>query len=117
MVEHEGRGLVRLVIGELCRRSYRTSKDKGFHSDVDGIEDDHVVKGFMRTALIHTEVSEITEELRHDPVNWDNVSDECADVLIRVFDLAQLYQLDLAEALLNKMDKNDSRPYKHGKAY
>lgn len=39
---------------------------------------------------------------------------ELADILIRVFDTAVAYGIDLEAALLEKMKYNEGRPYRHG---
>lgn len=42
---------------------------------------------------------------------------ELADIIIRVFDLAGHYNIDLDSVVRLKMDYNSQRPYKHGKSY
>lgn len=42
---------------------------------------------------------------------------ETADLLIRVFDYARAFNLRLGEAIFAKMQYNESRPFKHGKAF
>lgn len=42
---------------------------------------------------------------------------ECADLLIRLFDYCQAFNIRLAEAVFAKHQYNKSRPYKHGKAF
>lgn len=46
-----------------------------------------------------------------------HIAEELADVLIRVGDTAIEFGINLETAVLDKMDKNDGRPYMHGKAY
>lgn len=92
-----------------------------------------------KLALIHSEVSEALEEyrVRETPLNqmwWQDpdVSQtfsgyeappgvkpegfgvELADVVIRVFDLAEWLGIDLANAIKVKMKYNKTRPYRHG---
>ncbi len=74
-------------------------------------------------ALIHSELSEALEALRtgseeseHIP-EYLAIEEEFADVLIRVMDYAGAKNLDLAGALLAKMDFNRERPYRHGKNF
>lgn len=66
-------------------------------------------------ALIHSEVSEALESYRGDggPSN-PNFAEELADIMIRVLDLAHGLKIDLGSAILNKLEKNRTRGYRHG---
>lgn len=63
--------------------------------------------------LIHSEVSEALEALREDKP----MDEELADIMIRVADLAGYLHIDLELAIRRKMDFNETRPHKHGKAF
>ena len=66
-------------------------------------------------------------EIKSLPENWitgiyDNeikgtVEEEIADAVIRIFDLAGIYGIDLDWHVRAKMAYNETRPYKHGKKY
>lgn len=78
-------------------------------------------------AQIHSEVSEVVEELRRgykptDTYHETNgkpcgVPTELADVVIRCFDFAYVYGIDLETAILEKHHYNKSRPYLHGRKF
>lgn len=71
-------------------------------------------------ALMHSELSEALEALRHSNPKSDhipeftNLEEEFADVIIRIMDFASGRKLKVAEALIAKIEFNNTRPYKHG---
>lgn len=62
--------------------------------------------------LIHAEASEACEALRKG--NLSDVEEELADVVIRVFHVAEKNGFDIAKAIWTKHKKNIGRPYRHG---
>lgn len=95
--------------------------EKGWYDGVEDVNDPTFV--LSRLALIHTEVSEacedvrtgaMTTELRDDgkPVGFPS---ELADIVIRVFDVAESMGIDIESEIVAKHSFNRTRPYKHGK--
>lgn len=74
-------------------------------------------------ALMHSELSEALEALRHGNPPDDKIPKykgteaELADLVIRVMHYAERRGLHVAEAVVAKMAYNETRPYKHGKAF
>lgn len=81
----------------------------------------------MKLALTHSEISEALESLRTlgaeglldpgsvDPDRAANFAEELADIKVRVDDTAGMVRAVVGDAQIRKMDKNDKRPYKHGR--
>lgn len=74
-------------------------------------------------ALMHSELSEALEALRHGNPPDDKVPEftgveaELADCIIRIMDMVPGRGWRVAEALIAKMEYNKGRPYKHGKGF
>jgi NTP pyrophosphatase (non-canonical NTP hydrolase) len=94
------------------------------------IYDGNVTRGFWsqplddgtRLMLMVTELAEALEAIRHGNPPSDHIPDfsgleeELADCVIRILDMAQGQGLRVAEAIVAKMEFNETRAYKHGKA-
>ena len=63
--------------------------------------------------LIHGEVSEALEVYRRNGLKAD-LADELADIVIRVFDMAEGLGIDIETTIYLKHSKNKKRPYRHG---
>ena len=76
-----------------------------------------------KIALMHSELSEALEAIRHKNPPSDHipefsgVEEEFADVIIRIMDVAHYCKYRVAEALIAKMEFNESRSPKHGKEF
>ena len=104
-----------MTIAEMQLRAYETSDKHGFHDNVD------VPTKLM---LIVAEAAEALEEHRMNSVDTVlpsgkpvGIASELADIVIRVGDLAGILNIDLQTAVARKMAYNETRPFKHGKAY
>ena len=97
-----------LVIDKYSRYAYLRTVEKGFSVDWDSNIPEKI-------ALIHSEASEALEAHRSD--NRAEFSEELADIVIRVMDLAGGLHISLEEEIEKKMSKNLSRPWLHGKRY
>lgn len=118
-----------MTIKELVERSFTLAKSKGWRDSPRTPGED--------IALIHSELSEALEEIRagHAPNHTyfastpemegtdppgvttakpEGVPSELADVLIRIGDFCGYHNIDLEEAVKEKLAFNAGRPYRHG---
>ena len=131
-----------MTINDLCKLSHETAKEKGFWKQCSvckgtlkhwayehEIDCKYCVNGLDQRndgemiALMHSELSEALEALRHGNGKSDHIpefsflEEEMADLLIRVGDYCEARGVRLEEAIKAKMEFNKTRPHKHGKLF
>lgn len=65
--------------------------------------------------LVVSELGEAIEVHRAD--DSAHVAEEVADAVIRLYDLAEGFGIDLKAEIAKKHEFNKTRPYRHGKQY
>ena len=106
----------------LIRRCHQRAVDKGWWPE----GKDKTSEIAEKLLMIHSEISEATEELREGqifaytlpfgktPDKPEGLEIELADAVIRIFDLCGRLGIDLEEAIRVKMDYNETRSKRHG---
>lgn len=120
-------------LGMFARIAYDTAEEHGFwdefrqtqdsleHREGRVLADKHLLDTKLsKIALMHSELGEMTEGVRkpredeHCP-EFTSEEVEAADTFIRLMDYVGKFNLRFAEAVIEKMRYNSTRPYKHGK--
>lgn len=91
-----------MTIKKLAKSIHKVAKEHGWWNG------DITIPG--RLCLIHSEVSEALEAYR----NRQDLSEELADIVIRVFDLAESEKIDIEKAIMEKHKINEKRSWRHG---
>lgn len=115
------------VIDDLANEVFAMSESKGFWG-IDDISDFAIVP--IKLALIGDEVSEALKVHREEyddseedlgtfmtEMQEQDFTEELADIVIRTLDLAAGLDLNIGDSIINKIEKNRTRPNKHNKRY
>lgn len=115
------------ALNDLAEEISSTSEAKGFW-DPEDVGDMGIIP--LKLVLISDEVSEALKAFRdeyddseEDPqtrmteMQEEDFAEEVADIIIRALDLAGYYGFDIGNIVLNKIEKNKDRPYRHGKRF
>lgn len=111
-------------LDEVSKEIHKNATEKGFwdymYENAEPKADKFIFYA-KQLAMIHSEATEVLEALRKDK-GQDQVVEELADILIRVFDLYEGLRFSgdvtdsLHETLERKMGINKERPRMHGVA-
>jgi len=108
-------------IKEWCAIVVEWRKRKGFVTDWESFP--------VKSMLAVSELAEAVESHRHGNLfegskpcptcgyHISPVTEELADVAIRLFDIAGSLGIDLEKEIEAKMERNEGRPIRHGKRY
>lgn len=87
---------------------HQLARDKGWY------ENERTIPELL--CLLHSEVSEALEAYRNWIAEGEHgcLSEELADLVIRIWDMSEYLEIDIAEAVNKKHAVNLKRPYRHG---
>jgi NTP pyrophosphatase (non-canonical NTP hydrolase) len=120
----------REVINNLAKYVFNVVKLNGFHTHT--LSEKEKLDIFPSyVANLHSEISELWEAYRNNRLFEDCdkadkmealglkrlscLEEELADEILRCLDIAHEFQVDIGQALIDKMKFNETREWKHGK--
>lgn len=115
-------------INQIVAEAHDMAISKGFYEDIGALCGNLTTNELLslravakrdfvlsQLAKIGSEVGEAVQAIQRKGVNHEDVSEELADIVIRVCDLAGYLEIDLGRAVHKKMLHNATRPRLHGK--
>lgn len=113
------------VITDAAKAAYRVNVANGWWGDRNDIAvqgpEARVIVILAALGLVTSEVAEAMEAVRkHDPVTWrdtktkDTLARELGGAVVRIMDLAAWLGIDLGTAVVEEIEANATRGYKHG---
>lgn len=104
-----------ITLNSLAEVIHETNVKNGFWEGIGG-EQYEIPR---KIALAHGELAEALDEHHRGKDGWESrLVEELADTVIRIFDLAEHYHPGtIGNVLIEKVNYNLSRPFKHGKRY
>jgi len=106
---HVQQEMFEMVLLDVQKACHKNAVDKGFYDEAAAR---NVGEALM---LCVTELAEACEAARKG--DDENFAEELADTMIRIMDLAEHMDINLAREIVNKMKINMQRPPKHGKKF
>lgn len=100
-----------IALTQLAQEIADTTEEKGFNvfNDLEQV--------ITKLALIGTEVAEALDELRNPDYLNEDFESEIADIIIRTLDLSGYLAIDIGMAVVDKAEKNKTRPFRHNKRF
>lgn len=96
----------RRTIGDIQKLIMELAEEKGFGTTPEDISVPE------KMALIHSEVSEAYEAYRHNNIDGkDGFYEELGDIISRVLHLCGIFNIDIEQEIIQKMEKNKKREW------
>lgn len=96
-----------MKISELQKEVQQLLRQKGFSYSPDTF--------WEKIALLHTEVSELADVVKKKGFGAKKeIAEEIADIFIRAMNFGLMFDIDVEQAIRDKMAYNFTRPYQYG---
>ena len=101
-----GKSAKDITVKELTSLVMNQAEEKGFGTKPEDISVPEKI------ALLHSEISEAYEAYRHNNMDGkDGFAEELGDVMQRVLHLSGIFNIDIEESILKKLDNNKNRTW------